>query len=114
MRNMSFMLTTDAMRRRLKMVTRRIGWDFLKVGDVVMAVEKCQGLKKGETVKKLYPIRILDIRRENLFRITPSDVVLEGFPNMNVRDFIEMFCASHKGCHASTIVNRIEFREEWV
>lgn len=105
------MLTTDAMRRRIKKVTRRLGWDFLKVGDVVMAVEKCQGLKKGEKVVPLYPIRVLDIRAEELSEITPLEVVWEGFSDLTVPEFVYMFCKSHKGCTPSTLVNRIAFEE---
>ncbi len=55
MRNMSFMLTTQQMQDRTKDVTRRVGWWFLKPGDVIMAVEKGMGLKKGEKIKRMYP-----------------------------------------------------------
>lgn len=50
MRNISFALTTPQFKSRSKDVTRRIGWWFLKPGDVVMGVEKGMGLKKGEKV----------------------------------------------------------------
>lgn len=109
MRNMSFALTTDQMRRRKKFVTRRLGWWFLKPGDQVMAVEKSQGLKKGERVKRITPIRIVSTREEPLEFITRQDVDLEGFPEMSIIDFITHFCASHHGCTSRTVVNRIEF-----
>jgi hypothetical protein len=56
---MSFSLTTQAMYAETKDVTLRLGWDLLKTGDIVQAVEKCQGLKKGEHVKKIYLIKII-------------------------------------------------------
>lgn len=57
MRNMSFMLTTAQIRDRSKTVTRRLGWWNLRVGDVVMACEKCQGLGKGGKIITLTPSR---------------------------------------------------------
>ena len=110
MRNMSFMLTTRQMYMETKDVTRRLGWWNLKAGDVVMAVEKGMGLKAGEKVKKIYPIEIVSVRREPLNKITDAEVLREGFPNMTTLGFIEMFTASHKGCGAETVINRIEFR----
>lgn len=66
MRNMSFMLTTPQMYSGTKKVTRRIGWWNLKPGDVVMAVEKGMGLKKGEKVVQIYQIMIVETRPETL------------------------------------------------
>lgn len=110
MRNMSFMLTVSQMQARQKRVTRRLGWWFLEVGDVVMAVEKGMGLKKGEKVKRLYPIRILSIRGVALNEITQEECVLEGFPDMTPNEFILMFMNTHN-CSPFEIVNRIEFEE---
>jgi hypothetical protein len=109
MRNMSFMLTTAQIRNRTKTVIRRNGWWFLKPGDVLNAVEKSQGLKKGEKIKHICQIRILSVRRENLHFITESECILEGFPGMSRNEFITMFCRSHKGVTPETIINRIEF-----
>ncbi|MCK9592988.1 MAG: hypothetical protein M0Q91_13370 [Methanoregula sp.] len=53
MKNMSFFLTTQQFIDGTKDVTRRLGWAFLKPGDHFMAVEKAQGLKKGEKIRKL-------------------------------------------------------------
>lgn len=111
MKNMAFSITTKQMYEETKTVTRRIGWWDLEPGDVLMAVEKGMGLKKGEHVKPIYPIDILDTRPEPLRFITPEDVVREGFPEMSVKEFIQMFCKSHKGCTPWTYVNRIEFRK---
>ncbi len=111
MRNMSFMLTTPQMYARTKDVTRRIGWWNLKPGDVVMAVEKGRGLKKGEKVKRIYPIRILSVTAQELATdLTVYEVKREGFPEMTIRQFLDMFCASHK-CSYFAKVNRIEFEE---
>ena len=65
-RNMSFMLTTDQLRAGTKDVTRRLGWWFLKPGDLVWACEKCMGLKKGQKVKRLRLIRVLKTNAERL------------------------------------------------
>lgn len=109
MRNMSFSITTPQMRAFEKDVTRRIGWLFLKPGDVVMAVEKGMGLKKGEKIKRLYPIRIVRVSGELLCQITDDEVRREGFPNMSRDEFIDMFCRAHKDCTSITSITRIEF-----
>ena len=107
-RNMSFMLTTEQIKNRTKTVTRRIGWIFLKPDDIVNAVEKGMGLKKGEKVKQICRIRIISIHKQGLFRITKEDCIKEGFPEMSPDDFIDMFCR-HNKVGASCPVNRIEF-----
>lgn len=110
MRNMSFMLTTSQIENRTKTVTRRLGWYFLKPGDLVMACQQCQGLRKGEKVRKITAIRILNTRWEPLNAITQEDLVREGFPDWlwTPPQFIEMFC-KHNHCEPDTLVNRIEF-----
>jgi len=106
---MSFMLTTSQMLEETKVVTRRLGWWNLKAGDVVMAVEKGMGLKKGEKVRRLYPIRVVSVRSEILAHISEEDVLLEGFPNMLPHEFVSMFMDTHS-CGPFEVVNRIEFR----
>ena len=107
-RNMSFMLTTKQIKNRTKTVTRRIGWDFLRPGDIVNAVEKGMGLKKGEKIKYLCQIRIKSIRKESLFDITQADCVREGFPEMTPDEFVRFFC-EHIGHVYIGKINRIEF-----
>lgn len=109
MRNMSFMLTTNQVMSRMKTVTRRLGWWFLKPGDIIRAVDKCMGLKKGEHPKKLAIIKIVKVNKEPLNKISQIDLFFEGFYNITQDEFIEMFCKSHKNCTPGTIVNRIEF-----
>lgn len=103
------MLTTEAILLEIKDVTRRLGWWFLKPGDVLWAIEKGQGLKKGEKVRRLKKIRVKSVRREPLKDMPQGDLVREGFPHFTKKSFIKFFCASHKGCTPETFVNRIEF-----
>ena len=107
-RNMSFSITTDQIRNKTKTVTRRLGWRFLKPGDIVNAVEKAMGLKKGEKIKRICQLRILSVYDVWLDYITPEDVVREGFPDWNPQDFIDMFCR-HNKCQRNIKVNRIKF-----
>jgi len=109
MRNMSFSATIEQVRNGTKTVTRRLGWKFLKPGDTVMACVKCQGLKKGEKVEKIRPVRITKVRREKLQRIPKNDLTLEGFPDMSKWGFIDMFCKMNK-CERWDEVTRIEFK----
>ena len=115
MRHMSFMLTTRQVREGTKDVTRRVGWWFLRPGDVLWAVEKAQGLKKGERVTRIRRIRIISTRRERLDQMTQDpaygvdEVRREGFAGeMTPSDFVAFF-SSTMGCAPADDVNRIEF-----
>ena len=116
-RNMSFSMTTDAIRDRSKTVTRRLGWYFLKPGDLLWACEKCMGLKKGEKVKRLALIRVVSVTGEPLNKIIQhgqEECDREGFPHLTPIGFIHMFIAANdlvrKTYSAATqVVKRIEF-----
>jgi len=114
MRLIAFTTTTRQFCNRTKTVTRRLGWENLQVGEILCAIEKGQGLKKGEHVRRLGNIRIHSTCWERLRRMTDDplygyrEVVLEGFPDMSPGDFVEFFCdAEH--CTPETPVNRIGF-----
>lgn len=114
MRQMSFSLTTPQMLARTKTVTRRNGWAQLQAGTLLQAVEKSQGLRKGEKVRKLGVIRVVSVRGEALSELVGTDygdaeARLEGFPDHTGEQFVEMFCDSHEDCCADTVVTRIEF-----
>jgi len=66
------------MHARQKTVTRRLGWWFLKPGDVICAVEKGRGLQKREKVKRIAHIRVVSTRAERLDLIDADDVCREG------------------------------------
>lgn len=116
MRNISFSLTTEQVRTGTKTVTRRLGWLQLKPGDLLRPVKKCMGLKPGEKIEPLRgPLRVVSVRRESLWQMWldpeygAEECKREGFPDMTPLDFIDMFCASHKGCNRGSGVTRIEF-----
>ena len=111
MRNMSFALTTDAILDQSKTVTRRLGWRFLKVGDLVRPVYKVQGLKRGEKVVQVGPdvLEIVTVRREFLTRMREEDLAKEGFSDLTVEEFVDMFRKAN-GCGPNADVARIEFR----
>lgn len=109
MRNMSFSLTTKQVEDGTKDVTRRIGWLNLRIGEVLNACEKVQGLGKGEKIVVIRQIRVAKTNIEQLDAITPKEVKREGFPNMTVGEFVKFFCESHKGVNRYTKINRIEF-----
>jgi hypothetical protein len=114
-RNISFSMTTPQFLDGSKDVTRRMGWQTLKDGDVLQAVEKAMGLKKGESVKVLGLIKVRNVRREPLRRMIDDreygtlECQREGFPQMTTKGFVEFFCDGHKGCIPGSIVTRIEF-----
>ena len=113
---MSFALTVEAMRRREKDVTRRLGWLRLKPSHVVTPVLKCMGLKRGETVTRVcVDIRIVDVRREplNLMLLDlaygKAECRREGFAHLTPEEFVKMFCDTHRGCTPETLLTRIVF-----
>jgi len=116
-RNMSFSMTTEAIRDGSKTVTRRLGWSFLKPGDLLWACEKCMGLKKGEKVKRLALIRVVSVTDEPLNKIVEygqSECDREGFPHLTPIGFVHMFIAANHlerrtYSAATQVVNRIEF-----
>ena len=111
MRNMSFAFTIEQVRNQTKTVTRRLGWRFLKVGDLVQPVEKGMGLKKGEKVKKIGPpIRVVGIRRERLDMVLhePAATVHEGLPFMTQHEFLYRFSRVNR-CDPDADIARIEF-----
>jgi hypothetical protein len=123
MRNMSFALTTAQILERSKDVTRRMGWEFLKVGDLLQPVRKCMGLRPGEKIEKLGgPIRVVSLRRERLDRMVTDldygfqEVRREGFGMHPLKsypsNFVAMFIETHKGCAPESVITRIEFSYE--
>lgn len=120
MRNLSFSLTTQQVRdsyalvargeRPLKDVTRRRGtwWaKVLKMGDILCAVEKSQGIAKGGLVR-LGTICVASVRVENLWPLSAEECVREGFPDLTPSEFALMFMG-HMGGTADQLVTRIEF-----
>ena len=107
-RNISFALTTKQIRDRTKTVTRRKGWKFLKVGDVLNGCVKCMGLKPGEKIERLGQVRVTRVNREPLCVIDDVDTAREGFPEMKAAEFVRMFC-QHMGGDEAQEVTRIEF-----
>jgi len=113
---MSFALTTPQVLARKKTVTRRVGWAFLKPGDLIQAIEKGQGLKKGEHVRKLAVLRVTSVDREFITEICEeanesygcAEVVAEGFPDLSPEEFVTMFIKTHPAA-AHQRVTRIEF-----
>ena len=108
-------MTTEAVRDHSKTVTRRLGWWNLQPGTILQAVEKAQGLKKGEHVKPICLIRVVNVRRERLDTIVhlgsefgPIECRREGFPELDPWGFLDMFYGANQ-CDFGTIVNRIEF-----
>lgn len=123
MKNMSFKLTTKQFLDGTKNVTRRTGWASLKAGEHFSAVEKSQGLRKGEKVKYLGQCICISNAPERLDEIISKpfrwdmpnsrkdgqrECEREGFPFLSASEFVDMFCKEMK-CRPSTIVNRIVF-----
>ena len=113
MRLMSFSATWPQILDGSKTVTRRLGWAHLKPGERFQAIQKGQGLKKGERVVRGPVLECVSNDPENLFQVgylhDDHETAREGFPEMTPRQFVEMFKELNK-CKSSQSVNRIEFK----
>jgi hypothetical protein len=87
MRNIAFSHTERQFLNGTKTVTRRLGWRFLKPGE----------------------IEVLAVNRERLWDISQPDVVREGFPKESPMKFAYFFSHAMK-CRPDAWVTRIEFR----
>ncbi|MEW2484144.1 hypothetical protein AB0876_31620 [Mycobacterium sp. NPDC049093] len=108
-RLMSVALTTDAVRRRQKSVTRRVGWQMLRPGDQLTLCPKVRGRRPGEQLDRIVTVDVVSVRREPLNTISPADVTAEGFPDMTPAQFIDFFCSTHRGVSANSQITRIEW-----
>ena len=106
-RLMSFAKTADQLAAGEKTVTRRDGWRDLKPGTVLKAVDRSP--RSGKGFQLLCHIEVTSVRCERLGDITPDDLVLEGFPQMEPEDFVELYCAP-RAPEPDREVTRIEFR----
>jgi hypothetical protein len=112
---MAFSHTAPHILDRSKTVTRRTGWRYLKTGDLIRAVEKSRGLKKGERVRNLAVLRVVSVRVEPLSRLVTEahyaedELPREGFPCWSCDEFVEMFLRVNKLKSTSVRVTRIEF-----
>lgn len=118
MRHMSFALTTPQILARTKTVTRRVGWAFLRPGTLIQAIEKGQGLKKGQKVRKLAVLRVerVDLEWMSDFAGRPDalqECAREGFPHLTPAEFSAFFRSTHPDPGADDLlVTRIEFSYE--
>jgi hypothetical protein len=111
MRRMSFALTERQLLDGSKTVTRRLGWRNLKPGQLLLAVNKCMGLKKGEKARVLATIRVKSVSVIPLFDVTDKEAAREGFPDMTGAEFVAFF-SKHMKCTPMHEVTRIEFEKE--
>ena len=115
MRRMAFSHTTPQILDRSKTVTRRTGWRYLKPGDLIEAVEKSRGLKRGERVRTLGVLRVVSVRVEPLSRLVTDaryaedELPREGFPCWSRDDFLAMFLRANRLKTTRVNVTRIEF-----
>jgi len=114
--HMSYSMTTEAVRRQEKDVTRRLGWARLKPGGLFVPVERAMGLRKGEKHVALWPLcRCVSNTPEPLsVLLDPAnreyalrEMVREGFPHLTPEEFVAMF-TEHNDVDTHTPVNRIE------
>jgi len=114
------MLTKRQILDRTKLVTRRLDWLDVEVGELLCGIEKGQGLKKGEEIVRLSIICVTDVRREPLTRLLTDrkygfeETTLEGFPPGDPRhwpsEFVKMFRASHQNVDVDKPITRIAFK----
>lgn len=106
--HVSFALTTPQIKARTKRVTRRSGTRPYRPGQLIWAVNKAMGFKKGEHPVRLALLRVVSSRWEPLDVITYEECILEGFPEDGPQWFIAMYCRANK-VKPDSLVQRIAF-----
>lgn len=116
MRHISFRHTAPQLLDRSQTVTRRVGWRFLKPGDLLRAVGRLDGHHGGHgRVGTLAVLRVIDVRREPLSRLNvdarygEEELPREGFPCWMRREFVDTFRHRHRLSSADVDVTRIAF-----
>lgn len=109
-RLMSVSLTEAAVVARTKTVTRRQGWNMLRVGETLTLCRKVMGRKRGEPLVRLAVVEVVSVSHELLDQITADEVALEGLAPMTPAGFVEFFTKTHKGVGPGSLVTRIEWR----
>ena len=121
--NMSFFLTQEQLISGEKDVTRRLNkygptWKRLKAGDVLWAVKKSQGLKKGEKVERICRIEVLSVRQEKVGELMrhpygKNECVREGFPDMTQYEFAAYLLTANglPDSALGAMCTRIEFKK---
>lgn len=112
---MAFSATKEQIRAGTKTVTRRLGWSDLESGEEFCAIEKGQGLKKGEKIVRMAVLRCIYNTPDTLAALEErpaygnSEAAKEGFPQMDGPAFLAFFCRINPGCTRLSRPNRIEF-----
>lgn len=123
-RLMSVAYTEQAVIDRLKTVTRRKGWwenknghGLLFHGDRLTLCRKVMGRNKGEPLVRLADVEVFDVRREPLDDLWTGntdygarEMVAEGFPGMDPREFWRRFFWEAQRIPETALVTRIEWR----
>lgn len=107
---MAMTLTEDQVLARIKTCTRRTAWRHLTPGTRLTLCRKVRGRRPGEPLVRLCDVEVTSVRVEPLDAITAEDCAREGFPSMSPAEFVDFFCASHKGCTPHTEVTRVGWR----
>jgi hypothetical protein len=123
-RLMSVRFTEQAVRDRVKTVTRRKGWAFLKAGDRLTLCRKVMGRRPGEPLERIAEVEVVSVRRELLACLgkcacwdlhergtTYSEVemALEGFPGLDPDEFVRRYFTDAQGLTGMDTVTRIEW-----
>ena len=115
-RLMSVAYTEDAVRSRIKTVTRRAGWSYLHPGDRLTLCRKVMGRRKGEPLVRVAEVEVVDVRRERLDRMLTdldygaAEVILEGFPDLTPQAFVARYFIDAQGIAPEALVTRVEWR----
>lgn len=125
-RLISVAFTEQAVRDRIKTVTRRKGWwedkhgrRLLYPGDRLTLCKKVMGRKPGEPLDRIAEVEVVAVHREPLGMILPSwgrwtygeqEMVREGFPGLDPAEFVRRYFTEAQGLGEHDTVTRIEWR----
>lgn len=115
---MGFQHSLAQVRNHSKTVTRRLGWKFLTLADMLYACEKSMGLRKGEKKIIYETLQPICLRWEPLNRmiVNPEygrqECIKEGFPHLSPKEFVDMVLKMHRAekLTPESLIHRIEYK----
>lgn len=116
MRLMSVAYTEHAVVERRKLVTRRLGWRNVRVGERLQLCRKVMGRKRGEPLVRVAVVEVVEVRREPLLALLmdetygANEMELEGFPGLGPDEFVQRYFVEAQRVGPECEVTRIRWR----
>lgn len=105
---LDFPYTKKYIKNRVQTVTHRVECPDIQPGDLFIACEKFEDNEPCNILRH-HQLRVVNKREEKLCNISQEDIYKEGFPNVTIAEYLDLFKRRYK-CKDEQVVTRIEFK----